>query len=437
MKMLKIKKNKITNVPRRTFVFFNLILLIFFSFSSSLLQAEVYYPVLNAKSNLLMNAETGVIYISDSIDEQLGIASLTKLMSIYVVLENFEEKNTDLTQKIPLSIKVRDFKNQSPDISGVYFNTEEESIEKLLNLALVYSDNAATIALAEYTSGTEEKHVEKMNKKAEELGMKQTIFYNVTGLTMKDYGIYQLNNTKKTDFNKSSSRDLAVLSYNLLMDFPDVLDITSKENIDYDGYTYNTYNLMLPEQIYGMEGIKGLKTGTTNEAGQCFISYYEKEGQKYISVVLGLDNEIEGTNRFLETIKMYDWIEQQTKIKIIKKDDSLKKIEIKGSTNETIDLYSRNDIDILKSDLVYLSLIKEELNSEYFTNDKILKKTIPKGTTIMTLTYEIPKNNSTFQTIFNSGNDITIELISKEEIKKQNKIFKIGSAIKYFIKDLY
>ncbi len=436
---MKMFKRITLDVPRGT-SFVLLIILTFSTIFPTLLSANtIKYPEITAKANLLMDAESGIIYIDNNIDTSLPIASLTKLMSVYVFLDDMkkQEKITMDTQAT-ISEKAASIKVQNPEISGVYYQIGQKmKVSDLLDLALVYSDNSATIALSELSSGSESKHVQKMNDKAKKLGMDNTHFYNVSGLTMRDYGTYQIAGTNPDDYNVSSARDLGILTYNLLKDYPEILNITSKKSIDYQGYTYYNWNQMLEgtEDVYSYDGVKGLKTGTTEEAGECFIGFYEAEGKQYVSVVLGANTG--GRNRWDETIRMYRWIVKQDLINLLPKDQKAYSYNVKGVVGGEIDLYPKANIDILSANDIYFSLIEEDLNKDYFNDDGILIKDIPAGATVLTYVYEMPKDNIATNSILTKDNTLEINLVSKKDIKEENAFLKVFTSIKIFFEELY
>ncbi|MFV0287891.1 MAG: D-alanyl-D-alanine carboxypeptidase family protein [Mycoplasmatales bacterium] len=441
-----MKKNK-KNVPHGTFSgkIFILLGILLFSIVSPF---KAYtYPLLYGEENLLMDADSGIIYIADNIDEQRGIASLTKLMSMYVVYDEIAKQNIKQTQEVTISEKVANLHNVNPSISGVYYNTgQQETVADLIDLSLVYSDNGAIIALSEYVSGSEAKHVDKMNAKAKELGMDNTIFYNVSGLTMEDYGEYKIKGTTANDYNKSSARDMGILAYNLIKDYPQILDITSKTSITYQGYEYYTYNQLLPGMSYETEGVQGLKTGTTNEAGECLMTYYETKDRNYITVSLDVPNIDYSYNRYIETQTMYEWIDEQLLATLVNKEENVTSINLKGDTVGSIKLYPKTNIEILKTENISFSLVSETYNTSYFNKDNLLIKDIPQGEVVKTLCFTVPELTEeqqesgeipAVQSVYGDENKVYIDLIAKQDIKVANAGQKILLSISYFIEELF
>jgi len=124
--------------------------LVFFFFSTSIINVSAAYPVVDANASILVDFESGSVLYQDNIDEQMGIASITKVMSVYVFLEEMEKQGITLENEVIISERVSMLKYQSPDISGVYYEESEiVTVEELVTLSLVYSDNSAVIQLAE------------------------------------------------------------------------------------------------------------------------------------------------------------------------------------------------------------------------------------------------------------------------------------------------
>ncbi len=427
------------NLFNKLFSVFLIFIVLFLSVPAAI-DAEIYYPELNAEANLLMNADSGTIYLADSIDEPLAIASLSKLMSIYIVFEEMEEQGVKLDDTTKMSKRASGIKVSNPVISGVLYNEGQEvTYDTLIKHSIVLSDNGAIIQLAEDLSGSEQAHVKKMNEKAKELGMEKTNFVNVTGLTMRDYNEYTILGTNEDDYNVSSARDLGLLCYNLLKDYPQILDLTQITNIEYQGYDYSTYNNMLPGQVYEYDGVKGMKTGTSKEAGECFIGYFEDEDRNYLSIVLGAPSTPDA-NRFTETIKIYDWAVEQRYVDILNDDVVFTEVNIDGGTGGKIPLYTGN-VDFIDSNRIYFEIIDVEYNQDYFDENNYLRKDIPKGSVIGTVVYNTPsgeeKDSIYFSTVFGEQNELRVDLRAKEDIKQQNIFTKFFLSIKMFFDEVF
>lgn len=394
--------------------------------------SELY---VEADAFAIADKNTGLIYDSDNIDEVHGIASLTKLMSAYVIFDKIEEDNLDVnTVKIPVNERAYAL-SQDPELSGVYFGLGDEyTLELMLNLTLVYSDNGAVSSIAEELFGTEEAMVAKMNEKAQELGMVNTKFYNVSGLTMSDYGDYQLAGSKPTDYNVSTAREMLFFTQDLLEVHPEIMDYVSKPSVQFGGYTLPSYNLMLPGQLMEYDGVTGMKTGSSNEAGYCFIGYYinPETQREYLSIILGADDI---PARFNETAYMYNYVDQLEYLEV-KKEDNIKSVNLIGAEGEQLiepeyNYYLEDEfvVNAMKVDVVY--------NDKYFDEDNELTEDIPAGEPVLSYTYQLlGENNVDFINTVDSS-ELTIEFVAASDIHEENILFKTARGLKDFIKSIY
>lgn len=404
-------------------------LLLFYSFIPL---AAATMPELSVDGAIAIEVETGTILFEQNADEQLGIASLTKLMNVYIFLEEATAQGIKLTDTYPISAHAANLKTQAVDISGVYFyEGQEVTVQKLLELTLVFSDNGAAIALAEIASGSEQAHVDKMNAQAQEWGLENTIFYNVSGLTMYNYGDEMLPGSTGDEYNKSTAREMAYITRELVLKYPQVLEITQMETVEYNGETLYSYNQMLPSGTYYYPGVTGMKTGTEDEAGACFISYYTHEGINYITVVLGADNT---EQRYSETAYMLDWIQEVQMSKIFSTVEF--DVPIEGSTYSEVTLVPQNDVYLIEGQTLDLQIEKLEYNSEYFNSNNRQIKDIPQGEEVMTITLTSLSGETNVKTVENSET-LEIVLVAQEEVSQQGFVGDLMDATQLFFNELF
>ena len=217
------------------------------------------------------------------IDKSLSIASLTKLMTALIVIEN----NPDLSKTITISRSAENKYNVP--IYGNLKTGQKVSLEKLLNLMLYYSSNDAAFALAESVGLN--SFIEKMNQKAEDLGLKNTHFVNPTGLDPEDINMVP---------NYSTSYDLMVLSKYILKNHPFLFELSLEDG------PYLIENGVLSLQILASQTIIGGKTGYTEKAGGCMLFVFSDQNEDYfINVVLGVESP---QKRIGEMQKLINWI---------------------------------------------------------------------------------------------------------------------------------
>ena len=232
---------------------------------------------INAKSAILMDAETGTVLYMKSATEALPPASVTKIMTLLLVAEAISDGNISLDDKVLVSANAA-----SMGGSQVFIKEGEEfSVEELVKCTVIASANDAAVALAELISGTESAFVERMNARASELGMKNTHFENATGLD------------DTVTNHLTSAYDIAIMSRELLKH--DI--ITKYSNVWQDSIREGEFVLTNTNRLVRYyDGCTGLKTGSTDKAGFCVSATAERDGMHLIAVVMGAETRDERNN---------------------------------------------------------------------------------------------------------------------------------------------
>ena len=271
---------------------------------------------MEAEAAILVNALTGDVLFEKNSSESLAVASMSKIMTELLILEAVEEgilRWEDTTEISEYAFVT----SNHPGLSSVLLRQDEVyTIQELFHAMAIRSANGATIALAEARSGSEKEFVSLMNERAHELGLEDTYFVNSTGLTNDDLQGYHSTGSLD-DKNMMSANDLAVLTKHVIERFPELLEITKKKEFGFQEKTYTNSNWMLPGTEVDFididvtyDGVDGLKTGFTDEAGYGFTGTVQMNNTRVISVIIGT-KEIE--DRFLETIALYEAIKEQTR----------------------------------------------------------------------------------------------------------------------------
>ncbi|MFC0560265.1 D-alanyl-D-alanine carboxypeptidase family protein [Halalkalibacter alkalisediminis] len=268
---------------------------------------------LEAESAILVDAQTGKILFQKNIDAILPTASMTKMMSEYLILEAISEGRITWDQQVPISNFVRSL-SLFRDLSNVPLRQDAVyTVEQLYESVAIYSANASTIAIAELIAGSETGFVKMMNDKAAELGLEDYEFVNSTGLNNSDLQGAHPEGTGETAENMMSARATAKLAFHLINDYPEVLETASipiKEfqagiGADEEPITMQNWNWMLPgiAPQHDYDGIDGLKTGYTSAAGNAFTGTAKRNGMRLITVVMRTNSR---DDRFNETRKLLD-----------------------------------------------------------------------------------------------------------------------------------
>lgn len=262
---------------------------------------------LAVKSAILVEPTTGKVLYSNNPDMPLPPASMSKIMTEYLVLEALKQNKIKWGESVPVS-EYAFFIARVSDSAGVYLNAgETHSVKDLYKAMAIASANDATVLLAEKVGGSEANFVSMMNKKAQELGMKNTSFITSTGLPANELGPYSYTTEPKE--NLMSARDAAILARALIRDFPEALEYSKIPRLVFregtpEALKKANYNWMLPGLPNEYPGVDGLKTGYTAAALYCFTGTATRDGMRLISVVMGTASE---TKRFEETKKLLDY----------------------------------------------------------------------------------------------------------------------------------
>ena len=336
----------------------------------------------NAESGILIEYSTGKILYSKKIDEKLAPASMTKIMTLLLIMEAVEEGKINLDDNISISTNA-----SSMGGSQVFLdpNTEMKAEELIKSIAIA-SANDSAVAMAEAISGTTANFVSRMNSRAKELGCKNTNFKNVHGLD--EEGHY------------STAYDMSLIARELLK-HEQILKYTST----YEAYLNkpngtSTWMVNTNKLIKYYTGLDGLKTGFTKTAGYCLTSTAKRNDMRLISVVM---KEPSSQVRNSETISLLNYGFSNYKIKtILKKDQKLGTIEVQNGKKELADITILEDATNLES-------IND--NKEYSFNivtDKV-KAPLKKGDKVGTL--ELTEQGTVIK---------RLNIIVKENIPKAN-----------------
>lgn len=356
----------------------------------------------NAKSAIMIEASTGEILFQKNANEKLAPASMTKMMSMLLIMEEIEKGNLKYDEEITASENA-----SSMGGSQIFLQAGEKmTVTEMLKGIAIASGNDATVAMAERIAGSEEAFVKKMNSRAKELGLKNTNFVTSTGLD--------------ADNHYSSAYDMALIAKELvkhekILEFTGTYEEYLRKNSKNPFWLVNTNKLV---RFY--QGVDGLKTGFTNIAGYCLTATAKKDNMRLITVVM---NEPDSAKRSSDTSKMLDYGFNVYMVKnIIDENTTLSKVKVELGEKLTTDIVSKETITILskKSD--------KERNITYETQiDKIVApikrgdivgkiNILEDGKVISTIDATIKEN-------IDKANIFTIFLRNLKEIIKGSLIF--------------
>jgi D-alanyl-D-alanine carboxypeptidase (penicillin-binding protein 5/6) len=253
-------------------------------------------PTLGAKAWLTLDANSGQVIAAQNPQQTVEPASLTKLMSAYVIFDALESGRLKLDQKVHVSEKA--WKTEG---SRMFIDPNTEvSVDELLQGMLVQSGNDATVALAEAVAGSESAFAALMNQQAKALGMKHTHFMNASGLPDPDH--------------MTTVEDLAILARALVRRFPQYRHYDSQKEFTYNNIKQSNRNRLL----WADPTVDGLKTGHTQSAGYCLVATALRDGRRVVSVLVGAASDAARTE---SSLKLLNWSFQNfDTVKLLDKD---------------------------------------------------------------------------------------------------------------------
>lgn len=271
-----------------------------------------------AKYALLIDADTGFIMYDKKSDIAMPPASMSKLMTAYMIFDALKSGKITENDEFVVSENAWRKGGAKSGSSTMFLNPKQKvKVHDLLRGIIVQSGNDACIVVAEGLSGSEEAFADQMNHKAKELGLKDSTFYNATGLPQPGHVM--------------SARDLAVLARALMRDFPEYYSIYSEKEFKYNGIKQGNRNPLL----YAMDGADGLKTGHTKESGYGLTgSVKTRDGRRLIMVVNGLKSM---NDRSSESQKLVGYgLANFENVLLFKKGSVLETIPVWYGENETV-----------------------------------------------------------------------------------------------------
>ena len=227
-------------------------------------------PSITADSAIVIDYDTGEVLYEKDADTMRVPASMTKVMTAYIIFEELEAGNLTLDTMVPVSKTNADRSRSSnyPAIVPLPYG-QSQSVDTLLKLILIPSASASCIVMADYISGSEEAFVQRMNETAKRLGITA-----------------QYKNCHGAHVHYLTARSQAILVREFISRFPQVLEYTSMTGVTFNGKYYPNTNKLLPGLDYAYDGVDGFKTGTITAAGYCLSATAVKNGRRIISVVM-------------------------------------------------------------------------------------------------------------------------------------------------------
>ena len=350
-------------------------------------------PPINAKAYILMDYETGEVLAEENADLSLNPASLTKMMTSYVIGKELQNGTISLTDMVTISSNA--WAKNFPDSSKMFIEVGKQvSVADLNRGIIIQSGNDACVAMAEHIAGSEDAFTQLMNMYGEEIGLQDSYFVNSHGLTATEH--------------KTTARDMAKLGAALIRDVPEEYAIYKEKDFTFNNISQLNRNSLLWDKSLNVDGIK---TGHTEAAGYSLVSSATKGDMRLIAVVMGTASQrarkaeskklLNYGFRFFETLTAYEAGTEFAKQRIYMGDKEEVRLGINQSTPITIPRGSRDKL------------------TAHFTLDRELKAPINKGEVVGTLVIKIGDEEIT-----------QYPLVSLDEVQEGSLFQKLKDYVK-------
>ena len=350
-----------------------------------------------AKNAILMDYETGAYLFTKNHQDMIAPASMSKLMTVYVLLSKIKDGEVSLDDKYTVSENAWRKGGAASGGSTMFLKIGQEvRVEDLLKGILIQSGNDACIVVAENLAGSEEEFASMMNETAEKLGLENAHFVNATGLPHPEH--------------KISVEDLAILARHIIKEFPEYYHLFSEKEFTYNGIRQGNRNPLL----YSLKGADGLKTGHTSEAGFCLTGTAVRNDRRLIEVMTGLESN---KQRSEETESLMTWgFANFDNYKFFTKNQIMAEVPVWYGTSKSVAAVVPEEV---------IKTIKKSAKSKYGAKmiyDEPLKAPILQGDKIGEL--------------FITYNDEIVDkipLVAKDNVAKIGPFSRFLENLKYFV----
>ncbi len=350
-----------------------------------------------ARNAILMDYDTGEYLFEKNIAESVPPASMSKLMTVYILMSKIKDGSIKLDDTFSVSENAWRKGGAATGGSTMFLSIGDNvSVENLIKGIVIQSGNDACIVVAENIAGSEDDFVILMNKTAKKLGLKNSHFENATGLPHPDH--------------RMSMEDLAILARHIIKEFPELYHYFSQKEFVYNNIKQGNRNPLL----YTMKGADGLKTGHTEEAGFCLAASATKGERRLIEVMSGMSSNRE---RSEEAERLMSWgFREFNNFKILTKGQTVATAKVWYGKEDSVNLTVADDV--LKT--VHMSQQDNVKATAEF--DEPVKAPIKAGQEIGTIKIEIEGQSP-----------LNVPLIAANDVSETGMLGKFWANVKYFI----
>lgn len=350
-----------------------------------------------ARNAILMDYDTGEYLFTKNMDESVPPASMSKLMTVYILMSKIKDGSVKLDDTFSVSENAWRKGGAATGGSTMFLSIGDNvSVENLIKGIVIQSGNDACIVVAENIAGSEDDFVILMNKTAKKLGLKNSHFENATGLPHPDH--------------RMSMEDLAILSRHIIGEFPELYHYFSQKEFVYNNIKQGNRNPLL----YTMKGADGLKTGHTEEAGFCLAASATKGERRLIEVMSGMSSNRE---RSEEAERLMSWgFREFNNFKILNKGQNIASAKVWYGKDKTVNLTVADDV--LKT--VHRSQQENvKVTAEF---DEPVKAPLKAGQEVGTVKIEIEGQPT-----------LNVPLVAANDVAETGMLGKLWANVKYFV----
>ncbi|WP_155287332.1 serine hydrolase [Lacticaseibacillus zhaodongensis] len=342
----------------------------------------------DAKAAIAIDANSGKVLYAKNAKQVLPIASMSKLITVYLLLQAIKQGKVKWTDRVTPDKEIYKI-SQDRSLSNVPLRQDKSyTVRELYQATLIYSANAAAMMLGDIVAGNENKFIDMMNAQVKKWGINDATIVNANGLSNSALGSYIYPGSGKNGENVMTAADMATVAQHLLKDYPEVLQTTSIANKTFragtsDATKMPNWNFMLKGLVAAQPdlNVDGLKTGTTDTAGDCFTGTATENGERIITVVLHAGGT-GTTKRFVQTAKLMRWtFNNWQKMTVIKAGSTVaghKTIAVNKGKQETVPLVASKTV----TTMVPAGTSKSDVQLNYKAKSTSLNAPSQKGTTV-------------------------------------------------------
>ncbi|MEK1300539.1 D-alanyl-D-alanine carboxypeptidase [Limosilactobacillus fermentum] len=388
--------------------------------SSSSTNSTTDYTV-NAKAAIAIDATTGQVLYAKNANTKLAIASISKIITVGVIEQEIKAGKLSWNTKVKVT-KEEAKLSENTEYSNITLTAGKSyTVKELTEAAMIKSADAAAITLSRATGDSTASFVKKMQAFVKKAGVTDAKLYNQVGLTNSQMGSYGLKGVAKNAENEMTATDVAKIAQYLIKNYPSLLNITKLTSTTIDGTTVTTINKMLAGQSDAPTQVKidGLKTGTSDKAGACFVSTGTYQGHRIITVVLHATGG--GDERFTQTANLYRLIANEYTAYTVQPRMAA---TVPNGKVTTTTLTTQGKITLWKKDGTLLSP-SLAINSKAADKNGKLTAPVKKGQVVGELTYAGLTGLD--------GNKLTVDVVPTTNVDKANVFVRMGRWVKSHI----